>query len=67
MRQLVFSPQTFIVTFLIISNRKNRHIYTQTERRGKGLAVRETERVCVRDGEWLHCKNGHGEQVTILG
>ncbi len=29
------------------------HIYTQTERRGKGLAAGETERECARDGEWL--------------
>ncbi len=29
------------------------HFYTQTERRGKGLAARETERDCVRDREWL--------------
>ncbi len=27
--------------------------YTITERRGKGLAPGETERVCVRDGELL--------------
>ncbi len=49
MRQLVFSPQTFIVRFLIIGNMKNCHIYTQTERRGKGLAAREREKesVCV--------------------
>jgi hypothetical protein len=47
MRQLVFGLQTFIVRFLIIGNTKNCHIYTQTERRGKGLAARETERECV--------------------
>ncbi len=42
-----FSPQTFIVRFLIISNTKDCHIYTQSERRGKGLAARKTERECV--------------------
>jgi hypothetical protein len=31
----------------------NNHFYTQTERRGKGQAARETERECARDGEWL--------------
>jgi hypothetical protein len=25
----------------------------KTERRGKGLSAGETERECVRDGEWL--------------
>jgi hypothetical protein len=30
-----------------------RHFYIQMERRVKGLAARETERECVRDGEWL--------------
>jgi hypothetical protein len=40
---------------LIIGDTKNRHIYTRTERRGKGLADGETEResVCERDKEWL--------------
>jgi hypothetical protein len=63
-----FSLQTFIVKTLIISDTENRHIYTQTERRGKGLAVggTERERVCVRErrrvaenGVGVHCKNGH--------
>ena len=53
MRQLVFSPQTFIVRFLIIGKMQDCHIYTRTERRGKGLAAGETERECVRDREWL--------------
>jgi hypothetical protein len=53
MRQLLFGLQTFIVRFLIIGKMQDCHIYTQTERRGKGLAARETERECVRDGEWL--------------
>ncbi len=44
MRRRVFSSQMFIVRFLIISNTKNHHIYTQMERRGKGLAAGETER-----------------------
>ena len=50
-----FGPQTFIVKLLIIGNTESRHIYIQTERRGKGLAVGETEREreYVRDGEWL--------------
>jgi hypothetical protein len=39
--------QTFIVRLLIIGNTESRHIYIQTERRGKGLAARETERECV--------------------
>ncbi len=47
MRQLVFVPQMFIVRFLIIRNMKDHHIYTQAERRGKGLAAGETERECV--------------------
>ncbi len=47
MRQLVFGPQMFIVRFLIIRNTKDRHIYTQAERRGKGLVAGETESVCV--------------------
>jgi hypothetical protein len=42
-----FSPQMFIVRFLIIGNTESHHIYTQTERKGKGLAARETERECV--------------------
>jgi hypothetical protein len=45
----------FIVRNLIIIFTQQRHIYTQTERRGKGLTAGETERerVCERDGEWL--------------
>ncbi len=41
----------FIVRFLIIGNTESRHIYTQTERRGKGLAAGKTERErgCVCD------------------
>ncbi len=48
MRQFVFGPQTFIVRFLIIGNMKNSYIYTQMERRGKGLAAGETERASER-------------------
>jgi hypothetical protein len=50
-----FGQQTFIVKLLIISNTNSCPIYIKTERRGKGLAARETEResVCVRDREWL--------------
>ena len=50
-----FGPQTFIVKLLIIGNTESHHIYIRTERRGKGLTARETERerVCVRDREWL--------------
>ena len=40
----MFGPQTFIVRLLIISNTESRHMYIQTERRGKGLAAGETER-----------------------
>ncbi len=72
-----FSPQTFIVRFLIISNMKDRHIYTRTERRGNRLAAGETERervcVCVRGGDWLKIelasvvKTAIEERLTILG
>jgi hypothetical protein len=37
----------------MIGNTESHHIYIQTERRGKGLVARETERECVRDGAWL--------------
>jgi len=50
-RQQVFGPQTFIVRNLIIVNTENHHIYTRTERRGKGLAAGETEREIVREME----------------
>jgi hypothetical protein len=53
---------------------KNRHINTRTERRGKGLAARETEReresVCVRVAEnrvGIHCKNGHWRATNYSG
>ncbi len=39
-----FNSQTFIVIFLIINITQNRHIYTQTERRGNRLDAGETER-----------------------
>jgi hypothetical protein len=39
------SLQTFIVRLLMIGNTESHHIYIQTERRGKGLAVGETESV----------------------
>jgi len=32
---------------------ESHHIYIRMERRGKGLTAGETERECVRDGEWL--------------
>jgi hypothetical protein len=60
-----FSLQTFIVKTLIISDTENCHIYTQTERRGKGLAAGGTEResVCERwrvaeNRVGVRCKNG---------
>jgi hypothetical protein len=55
MRQLVFRFATFIVRLLILFTCATSSFYTRTERRGKGLAPRETERerVCVRDGELL--------------
>ncbi len=37
----------FIVRILIIKNTQDHHIYSRTERRGKGLAAGETERECV--------------------
>ncbi len=46
-----FGPQMFIVKSLIISNTDNHPIYIKTERRGKGPAARETERVCVWEME----------------
>ncbi len=67
------SLQKFIVRFLIISNMKDRHIYTQTERRGNGLAAGETERECVSSREWLKIelssvvKMAVGERLTISG
>jgi hypothetical protein len=64
-----FGLQTFIVKSLIIGNTESRPIYIKTERRGKGLAVgeteRERERVCVferrrvaENGGSVGCKNG---------
>jgi hypothetical protein len=50
---MVVCPQMFIVSVLIIGNTQQCHIYTQTERRGRGLAAGETERECVRDRGWL--------------
>jgi hypothetical protein len=56
----------FIVRLLIIGNTESHHIYIQMERRGKGLAARETERECVcerrrvaENGVSIGCKNGH--------
>jgi hypothetical protein len=49
---LFVCPQTFIVKYLIIIFKQNGHINTQTERRGKGLADGETERVCARGRQW---------------
>jgi hypothetical protein len=53
---------------------EDRHIYTQTERWGKGASCRrDRERVCVRDREWLKIelasivKMAVGERLTILG
>ncbi len=48
---MVVCPQTFIVRTLIIIFTQKRHIYTQTERRGKELAAVETERESVREME----------------
>ncbi len=44
-------PQMFIVRNLIIIFTQQLNIYTQTERRGKGLAARETQRESVRETE----------------
>ncbi len=49
MRQLIWSADVYCQNV----NNLIYHIYTQTERRGKGLAAGETERECARDGEWL--------------
>ncbi len=66
---MVVCPQTFIVRYLIIIFTQQCHIYTQTERRGKGLAAGETERerVCERwrvgeNGVGVRCKNGCWEK-----
>jgi hypothetical protein len=59
-----FGPQSFIVKLLIIFYTESCPIYMKTERRGKGRAVRETERgVCERcrvaeNGGSVGCKNG---------
>jgi len=52
-------------TWLYVCRRQQRHIYTPMERRGKGLAARETERerVCERqrvaeNGVGVRYKNG---------
>ncbi len=50
---MVVCLQTFIVKYLIIIFTQYGHIYTQTVRRGKGLAAGETESVCARGEEWL--------------
>ncbi len=71
-------PQMIIVRFLIIGNMRNRHIYTRTERRGKGLAAgetereRERERVCERwrvaeNRVGVHCKNGCWRATNYFG
>jgi hypothetical protein len=58
---------------LITSNTEDCHIYTRTERRGKALTARETERESVRGGEWLKIelasvvKTAVGERLTIFG
>ena len=69
-----FGPQTFIVKMLIIGDTKNRHIYTRTERRGKGLADGETERESVRERQrvaenrvGVRCKNGHWGATDHFG
>jgi hypothetical protein len=43
----------FIVRLLIIFTCTTTSFYTRMVRRGKGLASRETERECVREGESL--------------
>ncbi len=48
---LVVCLQTFIVRNLIIDHTQNRHIYTQTERRGNRLGAGETERESVWETE----------------
>jgi hypothetical protein len=71
---LVVCPQKFIVKYLIIIFTQDCHIYTQTERRGKGLAAGETERESVRETEsgckktWrLLKKRLLKEGLTIMG
>ncbi len=52
MRQLsCMSADVYCQRNLIIDNMQQRHIYTQTERRGKGLAAGETERECEQETE----------------
>ncbi len=46
-----FGPQTFIVKSLFISNMDGHPTYIKTERRGKGLAAKETERERERERE----------------
>jgi hypothetical protein len=73
MRQLVCMSADVYCQILNNHRHENRHIYTQTERRGNGLDPRETERECVRDGEWLKVelvsvvKTAVGERLTISG
>jgi hypothetical protein len=61
---------------LIICNTQNHHIYTRTERKGKGLAAgetdRERERECVRcrvaeNRVRVHCKNGRWRVTDHFG
>jgi hypothetical protein len=72
--QTSFDLQTFIVKVLIIVNTENHHIYTRTERRGKGLAAKETERECVCKRQRVaenrvsfYGKNGHWRETDHFG
>ncbi len=46
---------------------QHRHFYTQTERRGKGQAVGETEREreSARDREWLKTEFGISRNSNV--
>jgi hypothetical protein len=70
---LVVCPQMFIVKYLIIIFTQDGHIYTQTERRGKGLAAGETEResVCERrrvaaNRVGVRCKNSRWKKDELF-
>jgi hypothetical protein len=59
---------------LIIRNTKEHHIYTQTERKGKGLANGKTERECVCERRrvaenrvGVRCKNSHWRATDQFG
>ncbi len=74
MRQLVCMSADVYCQILNNHQHENRHIYTQTERRGNGLDPRETERVCVckrrRMAEsrvGVRCKNGRWGAINYFG